>query len=123
MATGSMRPALWRGARVWLRSCGASELCVGDPVLYLNDRALPVLHRLLSADGNRWVVRGDANDDDDPPLDPAKVIGTVEGLVAGRWQWRGAPRPVQRAARWGWLRVLPVVRMGLLTARRARKVF
>ncbi|MFW5875832.1 MAG: S24/S26 family peptidase [Myxococcota bacterium] len=119
VATASMRPLIWPRTVLALRRCTAGELAVGDPVLFRGPDGDPCLHRVIGRRHGRLLVRGDANRRPDPPLDPEGVLGTVQGLVLGRWQWTGAPRPVQRAGRRALLLSLPAVRLGFGVAVRA----
>jgi signal peptidase len=72
----SMEPGLSRGDLVLVRA-GTSP-AVGDVVLYEDPvLGVRVLHRVVGIDGDRLVLRGDANDfvDDTRPA-PSDVIGS-----------------------------------------------
>jgi signal peptidase I len=122
VVSGSMRPVILRGARLGLRRCAAGELEVGDPVVFLREDGSPCLHRVVARRGSELVTRGDANGCDDAPVGADRVIGTVQGLAWGRWQWVGAPRWLQRGVRRALLPVLPLVRVAVPPARLVRGV-
>ncbi|MFW6051986.1 MAG: hypothetical protein ACODAU_12490 [Myxococcota bacterium] len=116
-----MVPLIRPGRRVALRGAHPRELALGDPVAYrLADGSL-CLHRLIGRQGDALLLRGDASVRSDPPVAPDRVLGTVEGLVVGPWQWRTAPRAVQRAGRRAWLALLPAVRLARRVRARVRQ--
>jgi signal peptidase I len=118
VVTESMQPVIMRGARVVLRRCGGEALRVGDPVVFLRADGAPCLHRVVGwHEDGRLRTRGDGNARADAPVAPDRVIGTVEGLAFGWWQWRGAPRVVQRGVRRTLLPALPWVRAAVVPAR------
>jgi signal peptidase I len=122
VVTGSMQPVVMRGARVVLRRCRAGVLRVGDPVVFLRADGAPCLHRVVGWHGDgRLRTRGDGNTREDGPVAPERVIGTVQGLAFGWWQWRGAPRMVQRGVRRVLLPALPWVRAVMVPARAVRR--
>lgn len=121
VVTGSMQPVVMRGARVALRRCGVEALRVGDPVVFLRADGAPCVHRVVGLRDGWLRTRGDANARADAPVPPDRVIGTVEGLTFGWWQWRGAPRGVQRVVRRLLLPALPLVRAALGPVRAARR--
>src|SRR5262245_38291816 len=79
----SMEPDLERGCLDLVRAGGTPT--VGDVVLYRDPTLrVSVLHRVIRVEGNRLVLKGDANDfvDDTHPR-PADVLGTYWFAVPG----------------------------------------
>lgn len=77
-----MRPILGDDAEVTVRRCAASELSIGDIVLYRSAEGL-MLHRFLRRTrAGRLTTKADNAADFDPLLDPADVVGRVT-VVSG----------------------------------------
>ena len=72
--SGSMEPTLSVGDLLIVRE--ESHYEVGDMVVYQNGR-IPVVHRIVSADGESFTTRGDANNTEDDPIPAAAVKGRV----------------------------------------------
>jgi signal peptidase I len=83
LATGSMTPAFPADSVLLVRSIPATEVAVGDVVTVSRDGTVPITHRVVGVtprgSGAELVLRGDANDVDDP--EPYQV--TRVGLVLG----------------------------------------
>lgn len=117
-AGGSSMSPFLRAGTYWIERCGPAALTAGDVVAY-RDRGVLVLHRVIHAEGDRLVVRGDAQDDA-TSVEASALVGRLCGLAIGRHQWRDAPRALSR--RWGRaiVRLAPWVqltRRGLARAR------
>lgn len=83
LATGSMSPTFPAESILLVRDTPAAEVRVGDIVTVTRDGIRPITHRVVSVDptplGAEIVLRGDANQVDDPePYQVARV-----GLVLG----------------------------------------
>jgi putative nucleotidyltransferase-like protein/peptidase S24-like protein len=75
---GSMSPTIRSGAQVLVEPRQADDaLHAGDVVFAAPRNASPVIHRVLRFDGNAAVLRGDALDYDDAPVDDAEILGRV----------------------------------------------
>lgn len=85
--SGSMAPAIRAGDLVSVKSVPASKLAVGDVITFMSqDKQSTITHRivaLLAEDpaGNSIVTKGDANKQEDSPIEAASVIGKVEHRV------------------------------------------
>ena len=81
MTTGSMVPAIPVGAR-FLLACGSREPAPGEIVAFRRGAVLAV-HRLMEirdpgdGGGRRYLCRGDANPQPDPPLAREEIVGVV----------------------------------------------
>jgi signal peptidase I len=90
----SMEPGLSRGDLVLVRA--GTEPAVGDVVLYRDPTlGVRVLHRVIGVDGDRLVLKGDANDfvDDARPR-TADVVGSYwfsVPLAGAALSWMQAP--------------------------------
>ncbi|WP_313545206.1 hypothetical protein [Leifsonia aquatica] len=88
-STGSMSPTIPAGAVALVREIPASEARVGDVVTVDRPGALPITHRIVSAqplaDGRvELVLRGDANAETDPaPYDVAHVRLVIASVPGG----------------------------------------
>lgn len=88
-STGSMSPTIPAGAVALVREIPASEARVGDVVTVDRPGALPITHRVVSAqplaDGRvELVLRGDANAETDPaPYDVAHVRLVIASVPGG----------------------------------------
>jgi hypothetical protein len=87
---GSMRPTLLDGDRVQLVPAGATEVRVGDLIVWQGEDGRPIMHRLVGwwpVGGWRLLTMGDACRRLDPPASPDRVIGRViERLRGGEAQ-------------------------------------
>ena len=75
--SGSMEPTLHVNDLLVVRR--ADQYNVGDIVVYQSGYEL-IVHRVIAADGDTLVTRGDANNAADPPID----VSAVKGVVAAR---------------------------------------
>lgn len=88
-STGSMSPTIPAGAVALVREIPAAEARVGDVVTVDRPGALPITHRIVSAqplaDGRvQLVLRGDANAENDPsPYDVAHVRLVLASVPGG----------------------------------------
>lgn len=108
----SMHPTIRNGEIITVVPLGGSPVQVGDVVLYRRGRAA-IAHRVIrvqSASGQLvgFVLRGDAADSCDRPIQAAQVLGRVLAIERdGRWVrpdlmgsgWSRALRRALRAAR------------------------
>ena len=83
----SMLPTLWPGDLLTIDGASCPAAVPGDLVLVLvNQRAL--VHRVrerLERDGLvRWVTRGDAVPQNDPPVWPSELLGRVSAVQRDR---------------------------------------
>jgi signal peptidase len=84
-STGSMSPTIPAGSAALVRTIPAEDIGVGDVVTVEREGRLPITHRVVSVDPSETssaarsiVMRGDANDVDDPaPYDVSEVGLTV----------------------------------------------
>src|SRR5690606_8681916 len=85
--TGSMSPTIPAGSAALVREVPVDEVEVGDVVTVERDAALPITHRIVrieTRDGAReLVLRGDANDADDPIPYRVSTVRVVLGSVPG----------------------------------------
>jgi signal peptidase I len=81
--TGSMTPNIRKGDLVAVTRVPKSQLRVGNVVTYINPRNAKqtITHRIIAlpspANGQKFIVRGDANPAPDPPVNPASILGKV----------------------------------------------
>lgn len=75
--SGSMEPTLHVNDLLVVRR--SDQYNVGDIVVYQSGYEL-IVHRVIAADGDTLVTRGDANNAADPPID----VSAVKGVVAAR---------------------------------------
>lgn len=75
----SMLPTIWPGDILQIERKPWDELAVGDVVLVKREKRV-VIHRLVGSSGRRWVTRGDAMPQDDPPVAPDDVLGRVSQI-------------------------------------------
>lgn len=82
---GSMRPTLADGDRVRLVPATATEVRVGDLIVWQGEDG-PIMHRLVGwwpIGGWRMLTMGDATWRLDPPAPPGRVIGKVVERLQG----------------------------------------
>jgi signal peptidase I len=76
----SMLPALWPGDTLVVTPVSTHDITDGQLIVFTRDGRLFV-HRLVQRSAHagvaRFITRGDALDQCDPPLHPAEVLGTV----------------------------------------------
>jgi signal peptidase len=98
--SGSMAPTMPVGSLAVVRPARASEVQVGDIVVFDEaGRGRQVSHRVMAIDsasvteGPNFTTRGDANATDDPEAVPATAVrGVVQHHVPGLGGWLGALR-------------------------------
>ena len=85
LASGSMTPAYPSDSVLLVRDVPAESVRVGDVVTVSRDGRIPITHRVVSVDpallGAELVLRGDANDVDDPEPYQVSRVGLVMGGV------------------------------------------
>jgi signal peptidase I len=80
---GSMTPAIHPGDVLNVRAASASELVVGDVVLFEREGRL-FAHRVVRQTAAGVVeTRGDAHSHLDPDVEPSQILGIVETVVPG----------------------------------------
>lgn len=80
--SGSMEPAIHTGSVVVIKPEPSYQ--VGDVITFGvdNRERIPVTHRIIGREGNRFVTQGDANDNIDPgTVAPREIIGAVQFSV------------------------------------------
>lgn len=104
----SMQPLYASGARVaFVRT---DDIALGDVVLAQINGALRC-HRLVKAERDGWLLRGDAHPSPDGIVRGDDILARAEGITVLHWSSSRVPRPVAR-----WLRArlllpaLPIVR-------------
>ncbi len=114
----SMLPVLPPGVSVDVRPLAASPEPGAILVYRAGDRI--VIHRLIrvSRDGDRvrYLTRGDASLNDDPPIDPACVLGEAV-VVHTRWFSSRLDTPVRRRSGAIFSRATSMVRRATLWLR------
>jgi signal peptidase I len=78
----SMLPTIFPGDILQIESTPQNELAVGDVVLVKREKRI-VIHRLVSNESRRWVTRGDAVPQDDPPVVDEEFLGRVRRIDRG----------------------------------------
>jgi SOS-response transcriptional repressor LexA len=83
----SMLPALWPGDLLTIQSALHDEVVPGDIVLVMRENRFFV-HRLIEKrkvrDRCRWITRGDAMPQYDPPATELELLGRVTGIRRGK---------------------------------------
>jgi len=83
----SMLPTLWPGDLLTIDGASCHAAVPGDLVLVLVNQR-PLVHRVtdrLERDGLvRWVTRGDAVPESDPPVFPSELLGRVSSIQRDR---------------------------------------
>ena len=77
--SGSMEPTYHVGSLIYVQSCDASQVQVGDPITFvLNEDLVVATHRVVRIDeaNQRYYTKGDANDaEDGSPVHFNNLIG------------------------------------------------
>jgi len=81
MVTGSMQPLIQVGDQLLIEPL-PKNIHLGDVVIYRHRDQL-IAHRLVSIEGERFILKGDNVHHFDPPLPREKIIGRVLGLEGG----------------------------------------
>jgi hypothetical protein len=83
LPTGSMKPFFDQKAILLMEAAPFADLKVGDIVTYRHPRlGLPVVHRLVLKDGDRFWAKGDANEHmDNVYITPENYLRRVYGLI------------------------------------------
>lgn len=72
----SMTPTIKEAEKITVKPATPSEVRVGDIVLYRKGGKLTA-HRVMTTDSRRFIVRGDALRNSDPPVEAAQILGKV----------------------------------------------
>ena len=82
--TNSMLPTFDRNVFLVVEKRGYADIAVGDVVAYRGDDKL-IVHRIVRQSPDGWIVRGDANDREDPtPVTPSNFYGRVAVIIFSR---------------------------------------
>jgi signal peptidase I, archaeal type len=85
LATGSMSPTYPADSVLLVQNVPAAQVQPGDVVTVTRDGTVPITHRVVSArpvgTGAELVLRGDANDVDDPEPYQVARVGLVRGGI------------------------------------------
>ncbi|HXW57598.1 MAG TPA: S24/S26 family peptidase [Candidatus Cybelea sp.] len=100
----SMVPSLLPGDVLTIRRADVREMGEGEIVLSLRGNRF-VIHRLLgraeSGAGPRWITRGDALTENDPPVGRDDVLGRVVRIQRSGRSWKPAkPSSFARLVQW-----------------------
>jgi hypothetical protein len=101
----SMLPSILPGDILTIRQADVSEMGFGEIVLCVRGNQF-VIHRLLgraaaASSGPRWITRGDALMQNDPPVDEGQVLGRVTRIERNGRSWSPAkPTSFARVVRW-----------------------
>ena len=76
ITSGSMWPVLKTDDLILMKGATADEVSVGQIIIYKNQRGFTI-HRLIKKEKGKLVTKGDANNVEDNPIEPAAVIGRV----------------------------------------------
>jgi hypothetical protein len=100
----SMVPSILPGDVLTIRRADVSEMGVGEIVLCAHGNQF-VIHRLLgragaAGAGPRWIMRGDALMQNDPPVDRDHVLGRVTRIERNGKSW--SPAKPSSSARFVW---------------------
>jgi hypothetical protein len=79
----SMRPAIEPGDVLSIAHVDASELAIGDVVLFDRGGRL-FAHRAIARGDRAWITRGDAHEQSDPSVPDANVLGVVTHITRDR---------------------------------------
>jgi Peptidase S24-like len=75
----SMLPTLWPGDLLVIENTPCHRITLGDIALVMRDGRI-FAHRLIGSigqEGHRWITRGDAMPQNDPPAPDSDVLGRV----------------------------------------------
>lgn len=85
ITSSSMWPELKRGDLVLIRSVSPEEVEPGMIVAFVDEVGGGfIIHRVVEVQGQRIITKGDANEQEDPPVETDTVVGAVPTI-------RGAP--------------------------------
>ena len=79
----SMLPALWSGDTVSVHPAKVADVVPGQVVVFARNRHFVchrVVRRIANGDDVRLVTRGDAQPEDDPPVEPEEFLGVVRAV-------------------------------------------
>ena len=100
---GSMAPTIRSGAQVLVAPRGAGDVVQPGDIVFAAPRdSTPVIHRVRSVADDRAILRGDALDYDDAPVDDSEIVGRVTHVrSSGRVEPLGnrPPSPLVLAVR------------------------
>jgi signal peptidase I len=77
ITSGSMWPVLSTGDLIFISGVEASDLAVGDIVVYRNPSGGFTIHRVARLESDYFVTKGDANFDEDPPVAYRDLVGRM----------------------------------------------
>ena len=74
VVSGSMEPVLKKGTLLLVRKKADAE--IGDIVVYQSGESI-IVHRIISAEGDQVITKGDANETEDIPIKRSQIKGVV----------------------------------------------
>lgn len=76
VTTGSMEPNIHEGDIIIVKESEVYEL--GDVITYIREDGLSITHRIISVELDGYIVKGDANPEQDPgTIKPEQIVGKV----------------------------------------------
>ena len=81
VVSGSMEPALKKGTLLLVRKKADAE--IGDIVVYQSGESI-IVHRIISAEGDQVITKGDANETEDIPIKRSQIKGVVMFKIISR---------------------------------------
>lgn len=75
IASESMQPVLNRGDIVFIKGIeGKEDINIGDVVVYKSENGF-IIHRVIEKGTDTAIVKGDANEEPDPPVEYSQIVG------------------------------------------------
>jgi len=87
IASGSMEPTLKKNDIILVK-VNNKNLKEKDIISYIGENDAIITHRVIRIEKNKLIVRGDANNTDDTPIDNTQVIGKVVHIYPHLGIWK-----------------------------------